>query len=82
MDWLWLAQAETVAKAASDLLTAQDVLPFFQASLALAAGGTVYFFWRWQGAEQRIDGLHASALERAEKMIARLTGAKDGDSNA
>ena len=82
MDWLWLAQAETVAKAASDLLTAQDVLPFFQAALAVAAGGVVYFFWRWQGSERRLDELNAVQLERAEKMIARLTGAKEGDSRA
>lgn len=69
-----LAQAEVAAKAAGDLLKATEVLPFFQAATLLCGLGAVYFFYRWQGAEKSIDDLHAGQLDRAEKMIARLTG--------
>lgn len=79
---MFLAQAEAAAKAATDLVTAQDVLPFFQAATVLGGIGTVFFFLKWQGAEKTIDDINKAALERAEKMIARLTGAKESDSRA
>jgi hypothetical protein len=70
-----IAQAETTAKLVNDMANATDVRPFLGAAFLLAAGLACFFFAKWQGSETKRDADREAELARANKAIARLTGA-------
>lgn len=68
---LELAQATEAAKAAQDLLRAEDILGMTRACLVLASAGVVFFFWLWQKEVTK-------SREEDAKQIAALLAAKGG----
>ena len=69
MPALQLAQAAEAAKAAADVLHAEDILAMTRACLVLAAAGVVFFFWKWQAEVTK-------SREEDAKQIAALLAAK------
>ncbi len=67
-----LAQAETMAKAATDLVSARDVVSFMGAAIALLLGAIVWLV-KTREAERK------EAHDRMLKMIDDLTNRKAGD---
>ena len=69
-----LAQAETMAKAATDLVSARDVVPFMGAAIALLLAAVVYLF-RLRETERTEHNNHL-------KTITENLSKKAGDSHA
>ena len=77
-----LAQAETMTKAATDLVSARDVVPFMGAAIALLLGVAVFLFRLYQAEVAKGDARSERELERLTKINDRLTGRQEGDSRA
>lgn len=79
---MWIAQAEVVGKAAADMLTADEVLPYLKATIALLMAISGFLFWKWQASEKARDDELRAQMGKLERINERLTGAKEGDSRA
>lgn len=73
---LLIGQAETMVKAASDMVSARDVVPFMGAAIALLIGALVYVFKLWRDSEKTRYDERAAELQRLTQINDRLTKSK------
>jgi hypothetical protein len=72
-----LAQAVEMGKAATDLVSARDVVPFMGAAIALLLAVSAYLFSLYRGEIAKGDVRSERELERLSKINDRLTS-KEG----
>jgi hypothetical protein len=75
---MMLAQAVEMGKAATDLVSARDVVPFMGAAIALLLCVSAYLFSLLRAEIAKGDTRSERELERLSKINDRLTGSKEG----
>ncbi|MBX3465285.1 MAG: hypothetical protein KF878_00110 [Planctomycetes bacterium] len=72
---LLIGQAETMAKAATDLVSARDVVPFMGAAIALLLVVVAYIFKLWRDSEKARADERTAELQRLTQINDRLSKA-------
>ncbi len=72
-----LAQAETMATGAAEMLKAQELMPYLKGTIIVLTGTSGFFFWLWQASEKARDAAREAELARLTKINERLAGVKE-----